>query len=122
MMADHESAIVCDLAQFYHIYNLEDFEVGYIATLVCGLPSESRVMRELSGMKFSLDTMLNAITADYISDLIYVEIKKSTKKAVQRPKSLLEIIRDGTEDTAKQQTFNSVEEFEEARRRIIEEG
>ena len=81
-MADHESAILCDLAEYYHIYNWRDFDIGYIATLVCGLQTDSRTMREISNMQFTLDTLLTAIMADYLSSLLYVEIKKSTKKSV----------------------------------------
>lgn len=122
-MADHESAIICDLAQYYHIYDWRKFEVGYIATLVLGLGADSRTMLEIADTPFSINTYISAITADYLANLLFVEIKKSTKKKVDKPKSLLEILQNAKNkgDAQKElRTYRTPEEFERARRAIIE--
>ena len=126
-MADHESAIICDLAQYYNIYDWRKFEIGYIATLVCGLGSDSRTMLEIADTPFSINTYIQAITADYLANLLFVEIKKSVgkKKQVEKPKSLLDILKNAkNKDDAQKElrTYRTPEEFEQARREIIEKG
>lgn len=123
-MADHESAIICDLAQYYNIYDWRKFEVGYIATLVLGLGADSRTMLEIADTPFGINTYISAITADYLANLLFVEIKKSTKKKkIEKPKSLLEILQNAKNkgDAQKElRTYRTPEEFEKARRAIIE--
>ncbi len=123
IMADLESAVICDLAQYYSIYDWRRFKVEYIATLVCGLPAESRTMKALAESPYTIDQYISAIIADYLSYLLYVEIKKSTKRSVPKPKSMLEILRKNNKDENAKQEFAhyaTPEAFERARQAIIE--
>lgn len=49
ILSGYKSELICDMAQYYHIYNLVDYRIGYIATLACGLPPESRTQMALHG-------------------------------------------------------------------------
>ena len=66
-MHDHHDALVCDMAEYYHIYNYRDYPARYIATLVAGLRPESRVCLERNDQKpVDIYTLLGII-ADTIT-------------------------------------------------------
>ena len=42
MIGHDEDALICDMAETYHIYRFDDFDAGYIATLAAGLRDNAR--------------------------------------------------------------------------------
>ena len=87
-----------------------------MATLAAGLREDSRSMMSLNGMRVSPGDLLMAAAVDRLSLLVWSKTKDA-EKGRKRPKSIVEAI---TKEENKQIiTFASAEDFEEARRRII---
>lgn len=87
-----------------------------MATLAAGLREDSRSMMSLNGMRVSPRDLLIAAAVDRLSLLVWSKTKDA-QKGRKRPKSIVEAI---TKEENKQIiTFASAEDFEEARRRII---
>lgn len=111
--------MLCDLAQYYHIYNYKEFSMPYIATLVCGLPSDSRVLKAISGKEWTIDQMLLAQATDRLSLLWWAKTKDGQKNR-NRPQMFTQMLMN-TQEEPKQMGFDSAEDFEEMRARIIKE-
>ena len=119
MVKADEDALICDMAETYHIYDWRKLPIRYVATLACGLPDDSRIKRKLSGQTISVDTMLMAIIADGVNFLVWSKTKDAEKNR-NRPKSLFEQLTKP--DSEKASGFNTIEEFEAARAKIINGG
>ena len=61
-----EAALICDLAETYHIYDYRSLPVQLVATLSAGLREDSRIMMRLAGAPCSQETLLLAMIADRI--------------------------------------------------------
>ena len=101
MLATDEEAVICDLAETYHIYDYRSFPVKYIATLCAGLRSDSRIFSKINGIKRhisqefllavlvdNLKIVRNLLMKDppkheeYYSDMMLTEKKKEQKYKV----------------------------------------
>ena len=118
MLKADEDAFICDMAETYHIYDWRKLPVRYIAILACGLPSGSRIKQIISGQKIPIETMLLAIIADGINFIAWTKTEDA-KRGKNRPKSIFEAL-TGKESEAT--GFNSIEEFEAARAKLINGG
>ena len=116
MIALDEDALICDFAEFYHIYDISKFPVDYVATLALGLRDNSRIKTKLSGLKVDVQTMLLAHIADNTATNVYLKTKDAAK-GINRPKSLLKAILQG-EEKKEYREFKSGEEFMEEWRRL----
>lgn len=118
MIALDEDALICDLAEVYHIYDYRSLPVHLVATFSAGLGEESRIQRKLRGDKL---TYTNTILAK-IYDRLGVVFWSIYGDGETLPESLLELL-SGDEVTRQEKFgFDTPEEFEEARRKIIEGG
>lgn len=72
-------------------------------------------------MKVDTHTMLNAITCDYLAKLWWAKTEDA-EKGTNRPVSILSLLLDT--DTPKNNTegFGSAEEFDKARKSLLERG
>ena len=111
-----EDALICDLAQFYHIYDYLSYDLELIAVLACGLPIESRMMKKLSGQRYTLDTILFAGMVDRLSELVWLQTKR---RASNRPKSILNEMTEEKHKKDEFLTYDSIEDFEKARNKIL---
>lgn len=50
MLAFDRNALICDLAETYHIYDYRALPVPTLAALACGLRADSRIKLKLSGI------------------------------------------------------------------------
>lgn len=116
MINRDENALICDFAETYHIFDYKSLPVRLSATLAAGLPAGSRIMRALSGQKFSPEIMLLANIADSLNLLVWFKTKDG-KNNRNRPKSIL---RELTEEKPQYVSFSSIEEYEAARKRAME--
>lgn len=107
------------MMQYYRISDWKEYPVETAAIYACGLPTESRVVRALTNQKIGIDTMLNAIIADRLTQLVWFKTKDGRKHR-NKPKSLVKMLTSDKTTKTSEQTFKSGEDFEEARRRIIE--
>lgn len=87
-----------------------------MATLAAGLREDSRSAMSVNGMRVSPKDLLMAAAVDRLSLLVWFRTKDA-EKGRKKPKSIVEAITK--EETKEILTFATAEEFEEARRRII---
>jgi hypothetical protein len=105
------------MAETYHIYDLRALPVRKLATLALGLSKDSRVMMAMAGAKLTTVETLLCLAVDGISTIAWMQTKDGAAGR-NRPKSLLEELtkEKPTEDF---KTFQTLEDFEAARRKII---
>ena len=71
MIHDDENALICDLAEVYHIYDYRSLPVRLVATLAAGLGPNSRVYQKLAGQTVPTDTLLLAMLVDDVRAMVY---------------------------------------------------
>lgn len=121
MLREAREELLCDFAEYYHIYDLRDFSVQYIAILAKGLRNESRVKMKLSNTEITFDRLALATLIDGVNLLIW-QNTKSGRNGKHRPKSVAErLIKKETEES-EVQGFLSIEDFERTRARLIGGG
>lgn len=120
MIRAGEGELTADLWQYYNIKNWREERLVTVATLAVFLPLESRIKRKLAGLgEYTLDQILLATAVDRLTSLLYTHARKGTK----RPESIAEKLMNQKADKKDSlMTFSSGEEYEKARRRIIEGG
>ena len=119
MLGNYEHELICDFAQYYRITDWKELPVDTAAILACGLPSESRVLKALNKQKVDINIMLEAVIADKVSQLVWFQTKDGRKHR-NRPKSYTKMLMQTSKAEKSERSFRSGEEFEAARRRIIE--
>ena len=112
--------MICDLAEFYGIYDYEKMPPLYIATLACGLRDGSRVVSALTGNPYPLTTMLEAGILDTVKLIAWMNSEDGVKRR-NRPKSVLDSLfpKNEAENKSQNASFESGEAFEAARRKIL---
>lgn len=113
-----EDALICDLAETYHIYDYRSLPPRLVATLSAGLRDNSRIKMAAAKTPVPLDEILLAIIADRIEAFRY-GFSSDAGKGFKRPISIYETIMgegNNREDTVK--GFATAEEFEAALARI----
>lgn len=119
MRASDEDALICDMAEYYHVLNVEALPVDLYATLAAGLPAESRIMRKITKRKLTLQEELLAASLDALNFLCWAKSKDGQKNR-NRPKSVYDDLTQEKPPKEKAVVFRSVDEFEKERARIIE--
>lgn len=121
MLSLDREAVMCDFAEAYHIYTFKGLSARYIATLAIGLRENSRIKLKMIGVKNCLpDIIINALLIDSVRDIRYL-FAKYLSLETERGESIVDLIY-GNEQSVKKTGYSSVEEFEEARERIIKGG
>lgn len=110
-MAEDKDALMCDLAETYGIYDMEELPVVKIATLAMGLKGDSRIIRKLTGQMVDSQTILLAGILDKLSFLAWTKTKDA-QNGRNRPKSVLsEILNSKQKDVHEYEVYSSGEEF-----------
>lgn len=109
ILAEYKTEMICDLAETYQIYDYKRVPARMLGTLVSGLREESRIGRKLSGRKASTEAVLLA----NIIDLLSVVFADKGKKPEPIAKLFIEEVNTASKG------FDTPEEFEKARERII---
>ena len=116
MLSLDEDAVICDLAETYHILNYKGLPLQTVAILVCGLSDDSRIKRKMSNRRLKLNDALAAAIVDRLTQLVWFKTEDA-RKGRNRPKSLLDALEHPPEKTHK--TFTSAEDFERKRAQIM---
>lgn len=58
MLSDHKGELICDLAEYYHIYDYHSVPCRLLGTLTAGLRAESRVGMIRGGVKADPSTIM----------------------------------------------------------------
>lgn len=107
MVADYHDEMVCDLAQYYHIYDWRTYPARLIATYVAGLPPESRTVMAVNHQRpIDIYTLLASI-----GDILSV---------AHGGKPWLMDILTGEKVEEESHGYESAEDFREARAKLIE--
>ena len=117
MRAAHEAALICDFAEYYHVYDFDTLPVQTAAILACGLPSDSRTVKEISGHQYDTKEMLLAAIYDQLSWILWQRMVSKNHKP-KKPESLLKKMTSGT--PASVTAFETPEDFERAFRHAME--
>lgn len=112
-------ALTCDFAQYYHLYDLEAIPLTQGAILACGLPPESRTMRKLTNTQYTAEQAVLMGILDSIRSFEYAYVCSHSKKKPQKPRSVFDVA-SGTEEVSELTAFDSAEDFEVARQKIIQ--
>lgn len=111
--------MICDFAEYYHIYDFMQFPLSYVATLVYELPEYSRTKLALSSMDFSFEQMLLASITDSLKLLVWSKTPDASTGA-NKPPSILATMTGHNEDK-KYKSFDSGCEFKNAYAAIVGE-
>ena len=117
MIAIDEDALVCDLAETYQIYDYRQLPLMRVAVLASGLRENSRIKMKMSEQTVTTEIMLLAGIHDRLSLLVWSQTKDA-EKGKNRPQMLTDLLLNKTNES-EVQAFNSSEEFEKERQRII---
>lgn len=119
MIRENEDALICDLAETYTIYDYRSLPARTVATLAVGLRNNSRIKMHLSGEILSFDQMLQVKIYDLLNWLAWTKTKKATK-GQGMPERLEDRIRKKAAEESEMVRFDSVEDFEAERNRMLE--
>lgn len=120
MIVTDESALICDLAETYHILDYRALPVKLLATLCVGLREDSRIKMKMSGAKITSEIALLAGAVDRLSMLVWAKTKDG-QRGRNMPASIMSaLLADKTPKDTDIKPMNSAEEFEAERRRILE--
>ena len=111
-----EDALICDLAETYHILDYKELSPKLVATLSCGLSDDSRIKRKIADRRLTLGETMTAAILDKLSQILWTKTKDAQQNR-NRPKSILEALEKPPE--RKYKTFSSIEEFEKKRAEIL---
>ena len=121
LLRDYKKEIICDLAETYNIYDYKEFEPSYIYTLVIGLKDDSRFKLAYNGMSVDMNTMLNALEVDYLSKLWWSKTTDAEKGRNMPISIASKFIKEDVE-IKEMLSFDTAEDFEKARKEILEKG
>lgn len=109
-----EAALICDLAETYHILDYRSLPVQLVATLSAGLRDNSRIKLRAADSAVGLDTIIFAAIADNLTMLCAGMDRKNNGK----PFLFSEAIQGEKKKSQKAKGFKTVDEFEAALKRI----
>lgn len=113
IILDDEDALICDLAETYHVLDYKALPPVLVATLIFGLRGDSRLKTKLNGLKCETETYLLASIVDRLT-IISHQLAHDKKK----PKLLTEeLLADKKENEI--MAFSSAEEYEKAKAEIL---
>ena len=109
VLQKYESELICDFAEYYHIYDIKSITPELAAILLNGLKPESRIKSKLSKRKLSLDQMLLAMISDELRMHIW---SQGGKKRGKKPNSVLDMLLNENVEPNKCRGFNTSSDFE----------
>lgn len=74
-----EYSLICDFAETYHILDWRSLPGRLAATLAVGLRENSRIKMKLAGVDVPAETLLQAITADALRVLVWMQTQDGAK-------------------------------------------
>lgn len=123
MIRTDETALLCDLAETYGIFEYRALPLTTVAALASGLREDARIRMKIEGRRLDTRTTLMAAAVDRLATLVWMQTKDGAKNR-NRPESILaRLAGAGTEEREENTLlFETPAAFEAARRSIIEEG
>lgn len=88
MLKTDRSALVCDLAETYGIFDFKRMPASQLAVLAVGLRDESRIKMKMADARLKPDIMLLVGILDRLNVLLWTKTKDA-EKGRNKPKSIL---------------------------------
>lgn len=117
-MLKHEDALICDLAETYHIYDYKRLPASLVASFAAGLRDTSRCKMILHGQKVAPEMLMLAGILDRVSLLLWTKTKDA-ESGKNRPRSIAEELLGTPKEEGV--SFATGKDFEEARQHILAE-
>lgn len=119
MIKTDESALICDLAETYHIYNYRSLPLKMVATFSVGLRENSRIKMALADIKYSFETILLASILDGVNMSNWTKTDDA-RNGVNRPQSMVSKLLGREDESGNDKiTFDSAEAYEEMRKNLL---
>lgn len=117
MLSKDETALVCDFAAEYGIFDWRSLPIRTAATLAAGLRYNSRIAQSMAGLRVSIDTLLAASITDRLGMLIRGLSRSEGDPPKQMLPALMGTITDDSEGAS--ESYLTGEDFEAARAALI---
>lgn len=118
MIAVDEAALICDLAEVYHIMDYKALPARQAALFACGLGPDSRISRRLAGVSYPTTALLLARICDGINVLCWQNTENG-REGVDPPASIFEAMTAAGQEREPGPGFDSPEDFEEWRAAML---
>lgn len=116
MIGTDRDALLCDLAETYHIFDFRALPVLTLAALCFGLREDSRIKMKMAGMRYIPPLVLFANIAD---NLTLIRHGLFAKKNAKLPKLYTDMMMGPEPEEHESMLFASGEDFEIERKRIL---
>jgi hypothetical protein len=120
MLRADKNALICDLAETYHIFDYKQLPPSQVAIFAIGLRDNSRIKMKLSGSKVPPDICLLAGIFDRLNVLLWSKTKDA-EKGRNRPKPLLSVLYEEQKDTDIS-AYSSGEDFLKEREKLLKKA
>ena len=100
MIRTDETALICDLAETYHVLDWRALPLKTAAALASGLREDSRIKMRILGQNADMETTLLASILDRVTLLAWMQTKDGHKNR-NRPESVLARIMKKPEEEKK---------------------
>lgn len=117
MMALDEDALVCDLAETYHIFDMYQLPCLKVATLAKGLRDDSRIKMKQNGLEVKIETLLLAHIADSTAINVWAKTKDA-EKGQNKPKSLVKVLTEKIDPSKQVKGYTSGQDFDDEWRQL----
>lgn len=120
MLSANRTAVICDFAETYHIYDIGALPARYVATLASGLDESTRIGKHILGTRADVQTILTAKLLDCFNLWLWANSKDGGKGA-KRPESYADaLVADNDQDEP--QGYASGADFDRAWAEIHNKG
>lgn len=117
MLKNDEDALICDLAETYHIYDYRQLPAWKVAVFSYGLKDDSRIKMKLFNQHVDLTTLLLATAVDKLSMLLWAKTADA-QKGRNKPQLIVDSLLNNAIDN-KNMVFHSGKDFEIARAKLL---
>lgn len=118
MIKTDENALICDLAETYHIYDYKQLPLTTIAVFSVGLRDNSRIKMKMNNQTVELNTLLMAGISDKLSTLLWWKTKDG-QKGINKPTSLVDVLTNTQLKENNVIAFSSGEDFINRRNELL---
>ena len=115
MLSVDREALICDLAETYHIYDYKSLPCSVVAIFACGLRDNSRIKMILNETKYPLETILSAAIVDRLSFLAWSKTEDG-QKGLNRPSMIVDKLLES--DDKETEGFITGNDFDEMWKRL----
>ena len=120
MVAEAKDALICDFAEYYHIYDFESMKPSRAAIYAWGLPDDSRIKRAMNNQPVTTDLLLKAAMVDRLSLLVWSKTQDAEKGKNQPQSIVAQLLKDDKETKQELTSYATISDYEKARQEMIQ--